>query len=83
MASNAEPENVHFVIDRARLGGYFRVVLDGHQVSRPKPDPEIYLRAAELLGVAAPNCLVFEDSHSGVDAARAAGMRVIGLSYHL
>ena len=79
VASNAEPENVHFVIDRARLGGYFRVVLDGHQVSRPKPDPEIYLRAAELLGVAAPNCLVFEDSHSGVDAARAAGMRVIGL----
>ena len=46
-------ENVRFVLDRARLGGYFRVVLDGHQVSRPKPDPEIYLRAAELLGVAA------------------------------
>jgi beta-phosphoglucomutase family hydrolase len=78
VASNAEPENVKFVLDRARLGGYFRVVLDGHQVSRPKPDPEIYLRAAELLGVAAPNCIVLEDSHSGVRAARAAGMRVIG-----
>jgi HAD superfamily hydrolase (TIGR01509 family) len=79
VASNAEPENVHFVIDRAGLGACFQVVLDGHQVSRPKPDPEIYLRAAALLGVAAPNCLVFEDSHSGVEAARAAGMRVIGL----
>ena len=79
VASNAEPENVRFVIDRARLGGYFRAVVDGHQVSRPKPDPEIYLRAAELLGVPAPNCLVFEDSHSGVAAALAARMRVIGL----
>jgi len=79
VASNAEPENVLFVLDRAGLAGFFRVVLDGHQVSRPKPDPEIYLRAAERLGVAPPNCLVFEDSHSGVTAARKAGMRVIGL----
>jgi HAD superfamily hydrolase (TIGR01509 family) len=79
VASNAEPENVRFIIDSAKLGNYFRVVVDGHQVSRPKPDPEIYLRAAELLGVPPPNCLVFEDSHSGVEAARAAGMRVIGL----
>jgi beta-phosphoglucomutase family hydrolase len=79
VASNAEPENVHFVIDQARLGAYFQVVLDGHQVRRPKPDPEIYLRAAELLGVAASGCVVFEDSHSGVQAARAAGMQVIGL----
>ena len=79
VASNAEPENVRFVIDRAKLGDYFRVVVDGHQVGRPKPDPEVYLRAAELLGVAPPNCLVFEDSHSGVAAAQAAGMRVVGL----
>ena len=79
VASNAEPENVRFVLDRAKLADYFQVVLDGHQVSRPKPDPEVYLRAAELLGVAPSNCIVFEDSHSGVQAARAAGMRVIGL----
>jgi beta-phosphoglucomutase family hydrolase len=79
VASNAEPENVRFVIDRARLGDYFRAVVDGHQASRPKPDPEIYLRAAALLGVPAPNCLVFEDSHSGVAAGMAAGMRVIGI----
>jgi len=79
LASNAEPENVRFVLDTARLTPYFRVVLDGHQVTRPKPDPEIYRRAAELLGVPAPDCIAFEDSHSGVQAARAAGMRVIGL----
>jgi beta-phosphoglucomutase family hydrolase len=79
VASNAEPENVRFVLDRAQLRDYFRVVVDGQQVSRPKPHPEIFLRAAELLGVAPANCLVFEDSHSGVQAARMAQMRVIAL----
>jgi beta-phosphoglucomutase family hydrolase len=79
LATNAEPENVDFVLDRAGLRQYFRVVVDGHQVSHPKPHPEIYLRAAELLGIAPENCIVLEDSHTGVEAARAAGMRVAGL----
>jgi len=79
VATNAEPENVDFVLDRAGLRQYFRVVVDGHQVSHPKPHPEIYLRAAELLGIAPANCIVLEDSHAGVAAARAAGMRVAGL----
>ena len=79
LASNAEPRNVSYILDRAGLREYFRVILDGSQIQRPKPDPEIYLRAAELLGVIPANCLVFEDSPSGVAAALAAGMRVIGL----
>lgn len=80
VATNAEPENVNFVLDRAGLRDYFRVVVDGHQVSRPKPHPDIYLRAASLLEIAPSNCIVLEDSHTGVAAARAAGMRVIGLA---
>jgi beta-phosphoglucomutase family hydrolase len=79
LASNAEPANVRFLLDGAGLRPYFRVVLDGHQVHHPKPHPEIYLRAAELLGVAPGNCLVFEDSYYGVEAARAAGARVVGV----
>ena len=79
VASNAEPENVSFVLDRAGLRSYFRVLVDGHQVSHPKPHPEIYLRAAFLLGVAPSNCIVLEDSHAGIAAARSAGMRVIGV----
>jgi beta-phosphoglucomutase len=79
VATNAEPENVAFLLDGAGLRRYFRVVVDGHQVSRPKPDPEIYLRAAEWLEIAPENAIVFEDSPSGVKAALAAGMRVIGL----
>jgi beta-phosphoglucomutase len=79
VATNAEPENVNFVLDRAGLRSYFRVVVDGHQVSQPKPDPEIYLRAASLLEIRPSDCIVLEDSHTGVAAARAAGMRVAGL----
>lgn len=79
VASNAEPANVDFMLDRTGLRPYFRVVVDGHQVAHPKPSPDIFLRAAGLLGVPPAECLVFEDSHSGVEAARAAGMKIIGL----
>ena len=79
VATNAQPENVNFVLDEARLRPYFRAVVDGHQVANPKPYPDIYIRTAELLGVDPARCLVFEDSPSGVAAAVAANMRVIGL----
>ena len=79
LATNAEPANVSFLLDRAELRQYFRVLVDGHQVRHPKPHPDIYLRAAELLGVAPVNCIVFEDSLTGLEAARAAGMRRVGV----
>ncbi len=78
-ATNAEPANVDFVLEAAGLQQLFRVAVNGHQVSRPKPFPDIYLKAAELLGVEPANCLVFEDSFAGIEAARAAGMEVVGL----
>jgi beta-phosphoglucomutase-like phosphatase (HAD superfamily) len=49
------------------------------QVQRPKPFPDIYLNAARQLGIAPANCVVFEDSPTGVEAARAAGMRIVGV----
>lgn len=79
LATNAEPENVEFLLDTARLRPYFRAVVDGHQVPRPKPYPDIYLRAAELLGTRPQDCVVFEDSFTGIEAARASGMAVVGL----
>ena len=79
VASNAEPENVDFLLDQAGLRSFFDVVLDGHQVPRPKPFPDIYLLASERLGISPERCVVFEDSPSGVAAAQAAGMPVIGL----
>jgi len=80
VGSNAEPQNIALVLDETGLRRYFRAVVDGHQVRRPKPDPEVYLRVAELLETDPAQCIVFEDSHSGAAAAVAAGMRVIGIS---
>lgn len=79
VATNAEPENVRFVLDSAGLSAFFAVVVDGHQVSHPKPAPDIFLKAAELLRAAPRDCVVFEDSYSGVQAGVAAGMQVVGL----
>ena len=79
VTSNAEPANLAFVLDQSGLRQYFRVVVDGHQVSHPKPDPEIYRRTAELLEIPPQDCVVFEDSLLGVRAARAAGCRVVGV----
>jgi beta-phosphoglucomutase len=79
VATNAEAANVDFVLDAAGLRPFFRVIVDGHQVKNPKPHPEIYLHVADVLGVAPQECLVFEDSHTGVEAGLAAGMRVVGV----
>jgi HAD superfamily hydrolase (TIGR01509 family) len=62
------------------VGPYLHALVAAEDVARGKPDPEVYLRAAAALGVPAEQCLVFEDALVGVTAARAAGMRVIGVS---
>ena len=79
IGSNAELANIDFVLDRFGLREYFAAIVDGHQVGRPKPFPDIYLRAAELLDVEPASCIVFEDSPTGVAAGIAARMRVVGI----
>jgi beta-phosphoglucomutase len=83
LGTNAEPANATFVLGRANLGGMFKAIVDGMQVAKPKPWPDVYCRAADLLGVEPSNCIVFEDSPAGVQAARAAGMRVVGIRTHV
>lgn len=79
VASNAEPQNIDFVLDRLHLREFFPITVDGSQVKRPKPFPDVYLRAASSLGMKPANCIVFEDSPTGVGAGVAAGMRVVGV----
>jgi HAD superfamily hydrolase (TIGR01509 family) len=79
VASNAEPENIRLILDNAHLRPFFPVIVDSHQVTHPKPHPEIYLRVAELLQTPPANCIVFEDSYAGVQSALSAGMRVVGI----
>jgi HAD superfamily hydrolase (TIGR01509 family) len=80
VATNAEPANLNFVLDESGLRPYFLAAIDGHQVRNPKPDPEVFLKAAGALGAEPAECVVFEDSQTGVQAGLAAGMRVVGLS---
>jgi len=80
VGSNAESENVRFTLQGAGLEHCFGAIVDGHQVDRGKPHPDVYLRAAALLDVEPARCVVFEDSMTGVHAALAAGARVVGVN---
>ena len=79
VASNAEPQNIQFVLDKYNLRGFFPVAVNGFDVERPKPFPDIYLEAARRLNAAPEDCIVFEDSPTGLQAGIAAGMRVVGV----
>ena len=77
VASAAISNNVKFLISALGLRDYFREVLAVDATSRPKPDPEIYLKTADKLGVNPGACVVFEDSFVGIEAAKRAGMKCV------
>ncbi|MEZ0542129.1 HAD family hydrolase [Fibrella arboris] len=80
VATSAPVENLDFVMDALALRPYFDELLHEKLVTRPKPDPEIYLKAMAMLGVSPEESIVFEDSMTGVKAGRAAGARVVGVA---
>lgn len=75
LAIGSSSKNTPLILDRLGLGGYFDAVSDGNNITRSKPDPEVFLKAAEYLGLAPESCLVVEDALSGVEAAHRAGMK--------
>jgi HAD superfamily hydrolase (TIGR01509 family) len=77
IGSAAPPENVDFVLDNLGIRHFFKVVLHARNVSAGKPHPEIYLKVADGLGLPVKDCLIFEDSPVGVEAARRAGSSAI------
>lgn len=77
VATASPPENVDFVLDHLGVRDFFEVVLHAGSVQNGKPDPEIYLKTADRLGVDAERCLVFEDSPVGALAASRAGCKVL------
>jgi len=80
IATSAPRANVDFTLEHTGIGPYFQTILDDSFVSKGKPDPEIYLKSAAALGLEPRNCVVFEDSLSGVKAGKAAGCKVVGLT---
>jgi HAD superfamily hydrolase (TIGR01509 family) len=80
LASGSERAVVEAVLDLQNLRQLFSVTVSGSDISRGKPAPDIFLRTAELLGVAPRDCWVIEDSKPGIAAALAAGMRVVAIT---
>ena len=80
IASSAPGENVGVMLRALALDGMFEAIVSAEDVTRGKPDPQVFVAAAERLGVPRDRCIVVEDAAVGVQAARSAGMRCIGVS---
>lgn len=79
LATNSPASLMHTVLDKLQIRSYFQALCSIELVTEGKPKPEIYHLAARQLGVPSEHCLVFEDSITGLTAAKAAGMKVVAL----
>jgi beta-phosphoglucomutase len=80
VASSATTSNIDFILNNLSIKPMFDTIVDGPRISKAKPNPQIFLKVADDLGITPDNCVVFEDSLSGVKAANAAGMKVVGIT---
>ncbi len=79
LAIGSSSKNAKYILERIGLGGYFDAISDGTNISRSKPDPEVFLKAAEYLGIDPAKCVVVEDAVAGIDAGEAAGMYTVSI----
>jgi beta-phosphoglucomutase len=79
VASSAMVKNIEFIVDALKLRPYFDCLVSGDHVAHPKPHPEIYLKAARMLKLPPEDCVAFEDSFVGIEAAKNAGMKCVGI----
>lgn len=80
-AIGSSSKNTPLILHQIGLQNFFDAVADGNQIQRSKPDPEVFLLAARQLEIAPESCLVVEDADSGIEAALAAEMQVLGVGY--
>ncbi len=80
VGTSGPKENLDFVLDSLMIRHFFDVLVDESKVSKGKPDPEIYLKVSEELGIHPSRCVVIEDSIFGLEAAKAAGMKAIAIT---
>lgn len=74
LAIGSSSKNAGFILERLGLGGYFDAVSDGNNITNSKPDPEVFVKAAQFVGEKPEDCLVVEDAKAGLEAAIAGGM---------
>lgn len=79
IALGSASKNSMKILNSINLASYFDVIIDGTKISKAKPDPEVFLKAAKALNIEPKNCIVFEDAASGIEGARNAGMYSIGV----
>lgn len=79
IALGSASKNSALILERTNLTHFFDAIVDGNAVSTSKPDPEVFIKAAELLNTAPEDCVVFEDALAGVQAALAGKMKVVGI----
>ena len=79
IALGSASKNARPILEKVNILHFFDAIVDGNDVTNAKPDPEVFLRAAELLGASPEDSIVFEDSVAGVQAANIAGMLSIGI----
>ncbi len=79
IALGSASKNALGILEKTGIIAYFDALIDGNVVQLSKPNPEVFLKGAEVLGIEPSCCLVLEDAQAGIDAARAAGMQVIGV----
>lgn len=80
VASSTARQNIDAVLRRIGLEEAFREIISAQDVVNGKPDPEVFLKAADRLGIAPARSVVFEDAHVGIEAAHAAGMKVVAVA---
>lgn len=80
VASSSDSETIRIILEKSGLRNYFLHVVSSSEAGKSKPEPDVFLHAANLLGVQPQNCVVFEDSKNGIKAAKAAGMFCIAYS---
>jgi len=80
LATGANQEKLEFIFDKLPIRQYFDVFVTADDVTQGKPDPEVFLLAAQKLGVEPANCVVMEDATNGLEAAKRGGMRCIALT---
>lgn len=79
IALGSASKNAPMILERIQLSGMFDVIVDGNSISEAKPNPEVFLKGAERLGVLPENCVVFEDAIAGIEAAQNANMYSVGI----
>lgn len=80
VGSSTHRVNIELALDLMHLHGYFADIVSAEDVTHGKPDPEVFLKAAQKIARPAAQCVVFEDAHVGIAAAQAAGMRVVAVA---